>query len=1330
MSVAAEPLTADKPYKGPDSYRSEDAHLFFGRDIAADQVIAKILSSRFSVLHAQSGAGKTSLLNARVLPELEVRGWLPLRVIPQNDPSGAVRLAAFLQLLPSPRAEAAAIDRALTALALPRELPTINQLVDRYDDLPLRDERRRRLVASVPLGLDEIAALKVPNGETLPFFCRLLRTSINVAGFDAHLAALSEDTFQPAGELRAADLVTALSATGLLRSYGALVDDLSAPLGLVSFFDTWLRIWGSRHSQYSIVLILDQFEEMFTRFTDRRQRKRADAEQPLDWSVRDAFIKELRELYEYRGDAANGSEKEGPAAALLPIRYSISLREEFLARLDPVRCFVPDLDVGAYHLPLLTTPDAKTAIEEPASQYGYSYEKKCLDDILQKLLKEGRFIEPAHLQIVCERLWEVCGRKFAESASTSAASSKNRNEVDFETYKDLGFAEGILRNFISGFLSELGPADRLEALELLEPLITRSGTRNIVEWSQLVNRSFREPARRKDLLLEMQNRRIVRVEWRLGGQFVEITHEFLIEPILQAIRVDLQGDSETARFVDARRELERIAAAEIRSDERLLLSPHQFEILEANESRIVWSRATAEAMLRSAIVNAWENEERAARRISKWADLYEGDTYKDVAYRTGGGDPPVTPADPSAVAAEYLKSRTDKVRESAIKALAIFGEPSSIDRLVNLALGLGPDARAATDAILRLEGLPQRYAIVRLATQLDDTKHQLSAYTLLGQIHGKGATVLLPERSKASRWRTARIKVRERAGSEEPRQRWRLLEPGMVAGALGVVLVTGLLELAFLQSQLSAVNETIVPLAFGLLLGAPIMIFFALRKSDPIHLHVDQRAAALVEAGRAALASIFPWPIAFVLAFFLGGAFATDTADAFKLVMATTLIIILATAAVRLGTLLAYEAFSDRLHLNRFWQSLAGSALGMVVIALGGAWMMSFLADMPSRAGVIKIALFLLPVSFALSFAYARSEKAAPPKRPLLGRFAARGVGSGLVVVFGLLALLTGRSAFFSTLAESLPGIAALSATASRTWPIDYLPTRVWITVPKPAGDSASQGKSPTDTDVTVLGRAWGTHPKTDSLILRIFDSTGIKEYDFSANPNSTKRAFSPRFDLPLRAGKYAVEVSRTDAGDFVTEFISRARNSVGFPSAGRDVATPTYDLAVSLLTPAVMRAREAARAAGLLGDSIYALTRQLPADWTAAETVADSSIALMHRALRSDSLLAVTSYDLNDVCWWATLGGRPRDALPFCELGVARSPNDPMILDSRGVARALAGDTYGAIADLEIFRKEMSKAVDTADQRRGAIRGPWIERLKRGDDLELWRVRADTRER
>jgi hypothetical protein len=123
-----------KPYKGPESYQVEDAAFFFGRNEAADQIVAHVLSAHISLLHAQSGAGKTSLLNALVIPQLEERGWTPVRILPQNDPVRATRVACLQYVVPPPEAEAIALRRALDGLFGATDDPTLDELLARYDD--------------------------------------------------------------------------------------------------------------------------------------------------------------------------------------------------------------------------------------------------------------------------------------------------------------------------------------------------------------------------------------------------------------------------------------------------------------------------------------------------------------------------------------------------------------------------------------------------------------------------------------------------------------------------------------------------------------------------------------------------------------------------------------------------------------------------------------------------------------------------------------------------------------------------------------------------------------------------------------------------------------------------------------------------------------------------------------------------------------------------------------------------------------------------------------------------------------------------------------------
>src|SRR6266567_5095121 len=65
-------MSADfQPYVGPRPYEQDDQDRFFGRDHEAHKLLSLIISSRELLFYAQSGTGKTSLLNARVIPLLE-----------------------------------------------------------------------------------------------------------------------------------------------------------------------------------------------------------------------------------------------------------------------------------------------------------------------------------------------------------------------------------------------------------------------------------------------------------------------------------------------------------------------------------------------------------------------------------------------------------------------------------------------------------------------------------------------------------------------------------------------------------------------------------------------------------------------------------------------------------------------------------------------------------------------------------------------------------------------------------------------------------------------------------------------------------------------------------------------------------------------------------------------------------------------------------------------------------------------------------------------------------------------------------------------------------
>ena len=63
-------MTGVSPYVGLAPFGEADADRFFGRDAERKRIIANLQASRFTLLYARSGVGKSSLLRAGVVARL------------------------------------------------------------------------------------------------------------------------------------------------------------------------------------------------------------------------------------------------------------------------------------------------------------------------------------------------------------------------------------------------------------------------------------------------------------------------------------------------------------------------------------------------------------------------------------------------------------------------------------------------------------------------------------------------------------------------------------------------------------------------------------------------------------------------------------------------------------------------------------------------------------------------------------------------------------------------------------------------------------------------------------------------------------------------------------------------------------------------------------------------------------------------------------------------------------------------------------------------------------------------------------------------------------
>jgi hypothetical protein len=621
-----------EPYPGQSSFELEDAAVFFGRSAEADALRERILAARITVLHATSGAGKTSLLNARIIPSLEADGWFAVRIKPGDNPIQAVKHTVIQYLFPPPEAEAAALLRLLTALE-PSSGSNLAALLDTAAARLKTDPSIRFLLGPVQAGevmphstgFESVHGILTDFDHVRPAMCRVLAGSTPLATVERswHTLARGAGCAESLATERLDDVIACLRSPRFIAAYRELVASLYVPVpGLLAFFERLCEHCREVWPAFGLVLVFDQFEELFTRFSDPGRMapraaddQRLDDHQHADWRVRAQFFAELETLVasSFRVTADPG----GPDTTQLPLRYVLSLRDEYVARLNPVRQFAPDLDESSYRLQFLTLEQARDAITAPARMYNCAVDIECVSGILDELKLEDAFVEPGPLQIVCQKLWA--------NRAHGAVST-----ISGVTLKTVGGVRAILETFFADVLRRLtadlagrhfaetehGPDTleqfvRLEVLDLLAKLLTPSRTRNVVERIHLVRAPHRRVDLRETILSELERYRIVRKESRLGTEFYEITHEFLVQPILDELNRDRQ-------FADLDRSLFALTVR-VEGDPYEPLPRPLFAVLDRSRRLLVWGPVTEELMFRNAVFHGLGGES-----LSYWHAQVQG----------------------------------------------------------------------------------------------------------------------------------------------------------------------------------------------------------------------------------------------------------------------------------------------------------------------------------------------------------------------------------------------------------------------------------------------------------------------------------------------------------------------------------------------------------------------------------------------------------------------------------------------------------------------------------------------------------------------------------
>jgi WD40 repeat protein len=144
---ASQSIEGDSPYKGLLTYNLNEAEIFFGRKEAKKALLRCINQDSLTILHAESGAGKSSLLQAGIAAQLIANGHLAIRLRSHNaDPVDFIKRTFLPELSQAPALAKATLREFLRQVcAVLGPMANLYLLLDQFEEffnLLTKEERQ------------------------------------------------------------------------------------------------------------------------------------------------------------------------------------------------------------------------------------------------------------------------------------------------------------------------------------------------------------------------------------------------------------------------------------------------------------------------------------------------------------------------------------------------------------------------------------------------------------------------------------------------------------------------------------------------------------------------------------------------------------------------------------------------------------------------------------------------------------------------------------------------------------------------------------------------------------------------------------------------------------------------------------------------------------------------------------------------------------------------------------------------------------------------------------------------------------------------------------
>lgn len=288
------------------------------------------------------------------------------------------------------------------------------------------------------------------------------------------------------------------------------------------------------------VIIFDQFEELFTLLSPEQRRPFVEQLADLVRGIRPGeSIRERRATDAELGDSPPD------------VRIVLAIREDFMANLEEMAERIPAILKTRFRLSPLSSEQAGVAIKNPAGATlenaetaPFEWSDETLEAVLNFLRRRkgdggrseiGDEVEPFQLQLVCQFAEDLVRDRGLETIEIADLGGEEGLQVILSCF----YRDAIDK--ISSQFRRFGLKRRLRSI-CEYGLITESGGRLLREESTI----RKENGISGEVLSAMVECRLIRKETRLGDNYFELTHDTLIDPILDSRR---QSESRRNRLV-------------------------------------------------------------------------------------------------------------------------------------------------------------------------------------------------------------------------------------------------------------------------------------------------------------------------------------------------------------------------------------------------------------------------------------------------------------------------------------------------------------------------------------------------------------------------------------------------------------------------------------------------------------------------------------------------------------------------------------------------------------------------------------------------------------